>query len=65
MTPIILPANKSLNESTSQITACGEIVGSGRAQTTVTCDDKENDITYLQNEIQQLEGYLSRLGSNS
>lgn len=42
-----------------------ELLGCEVVVVELRADDKENDITYLQNEIQQLEGYLSRLGSNS
>jgi chromosome segregation ATPase len=35
------------------------------SQLSTTCNDKGNEIAYLQNEIQQLEGYLSELKSNS
>ena len=35
------------------------------SQLSASCNDKRNEIAYLQNEIQQLEGYLSELKSNS
>jgi uncharacterized small protein (DUF1192 family) len=34
------------------------------SQLSATCNDKGNEIAYLQNEIQQLEGYLSGLRNN-
>jgi len=34
-------------------------------QLSATCNDKGNEITYLQAEIQQLEGYVSGVRSDS
>jgi hypothetical protein len=34
-------------------------------QLSATCNDKGNEITYIQAEIQQLEGYLSGLRNRS
>jgi hypothetical protein len=35
------------------------------SQLSATCNNERNEIAYLQNEVQQLEGYVSGLKSNN
>jgi hypothetical protein len=53
--------SRELNNTNNQITH--QLIT--MPQLSSTCNDKGNEITYLQAEIQQLEGYLSSLRNRS